>query len=244
MQIVKKLNRMEPLFYLNRDEVQIFVIDTSFFLDERATLSSYLNGKETARFEKFRFKKDANQFLITRGLLRFFAAKYLNLRPGEISFYQNKNGKPFISNGDHLQFNVSHSKHISVIAFSLSHQVGIDIEFTNPELNFKALAESTFTDEEKVLLNELSLGNIPKAFFKLWTKKESAVKLFGNSLAAAIDQKENPDEWYSNELFYYDLTPYPGFTGALALKNDPDKVQLIHADKSVLNESHFELSVR
>jgi len=244
MQIVKKDNSIKFSLHLGRHSVQIFVIDSSLFWGETAALSSYLNGKEIARKGRYRFKKDANHFLITRGLLRFLAAKYLNIKPREIEFYYNDNGKPFISNADHLQFNVSHSKHISVIAFSLSHQVGIDIEFANPELNFKGLAESTFTVEEQNLLNELCLASVPGAFFKLWTKKESLVKLFGNSLANAIDQKENLYEQHSHELFFYDIAPYPGFTGTLALKNEPDKVQLIDTNKSVLNKSHFELSTR
>jgi len=241
MQTVKKGNRIKSSFYLNRHEVQIFVIDTSLFQAETEMLGTYLNGCEKVRFERFRFKEDADHFLITRGLLRFLAGKYLNMKPGEISFYHNKYGKPFLSNNSHLQFNVSHSKHISVIAFTSYDQVGIDIEFTNPELNFKALAETTFTDEEQTLLNELSLGSIPQNFFKLWTKKEAVVKMSGNSLAAAIDHKEFLDGWYTDELFFYDINSIPGFTGTLALKNEPDKIQLIYTDNSIFHESHLEL---
>ena len=94
------------------------------------------------------------------------ACEKLNMPKDSVVIKIGKNSKPYI---DGFHFNISHTLDAFVIAIS-DDEVGIDIEKIR-DINLKGLEEHIGCEITDI-----------KEFFKLWTKKESAVKQKGLTL--------------------------------------------------------------
>ncbi|MCL2684635.1 MAG: 4'-phosphopantetheinyl transferase superfamily protein [Synergistaceae bacterium] len=94
----------------------------------------------------------------------------------------DEKGKPYAPDGPH--FNLSHSGDYALLAVDDS-PVGVDIEKWETwfEDEWPALSRFTFHEDERAVM----AGNgVPsaKAFFDMWTLKESYVKMLGAGLSA------------------------------------------------------------
>ena len=108
------------------------------------------------------------------------------------SVYIGKHGKPEVEG---IHFNISHSGKYVICAVSDS-PVGCDIE--KRRKISPHLAERYFCTTEKVHLEPFDVEAYEQEFFRLWTKKESYVKMTGEGLATSMDtfdvlQKEGRD---------------------------------------------------
>ena len=112
-------------------------------------------------------------------------------------------GKPYLEND--LEFNISHTEDLVVLAMNKSHALGIDVEVIRPIVfeNFN----DVMTTHEWQNINESV--NKTEAFFKHWVTKESVIKADGKGLSIPLlDIKiENEDkikyknkEWYIETL--------------------------------------------
>lgn len=81
-------------------------------------------------------------------------------------------GKPALFDGV-LQFNVSHSANLWIIAWSFEREVGIDVQKIDASINYQAIMRQFFTKSEQAQVNAIS------DFFDIWTQKEAALKLKG-----------------------------------------------------------------
>lgn len=111
----------------------------------------------------------------------------------EISIYIEKFGKPYIENNP-FYFNVSHSYDYYIIACS-QYEMGIDIE-KHREFHFDKIREY-FTDNENFYIKQYG----ENAFFDLWCKKESFVKLYGYSIFHFIKNQKKYNGDYNKCLF-------------------------------------------
>lgn len=96
--------------------------------------------------------------------------------PEDIRFYTGENGKPLCRLP--LHFNCSHSGAYVVCAVS-EREVGVDLERVRP-VHERLLR--TLTAEEKIWLSTRPEGDRDRAFFQLWTMKESWIKCHGGTL--------------------------------------------------------------
>ena len=96
--------------------------------------------------------------------------------PEDIRFYTGENGKPLCRLP--LHFNCSHSGAYVVCAVS-EREVGVDLERVRP-VHERLLR--TLTAEEKIWLSTRPEGERDRAFFQLWTMKESWIKCRGGRL--------------------------------------------------------------
>src|SRR5271163_4602803 len=101
---------------------------------------------EIARADRFFFPRDRNSFVATRGLLRRLLANYLQSVPADIAIANHPRGKPFVAadSGKQLEFNVSHSHGMALLAFSMGRQLGVDVEFIRAEIASEEIAERFF----------------------------------------------------------------------------------------------------
>src|SRR3989338_3710426 len=110
---------------LKQEEVHIW----SLFLPSQKRnieyLSSILSNDEKKKANNFKFTRDRERFLITRGTLRCILARYLQKRPGSIDVSYSQWGKPCLPEPRTLHFNISHSENYSLLAFTRSCEIGI-----------------------------------------------------------------------------------------------------------------------
>lgn len=167
--------------------IDVWKVIISSYLKEFEQFWSILSDDEIIRAQKFVVSDAKESFVITRAILRVLIAKYLEIAPGDVYFEQNNYGKPYV-NGVPLNFNVSHSRDISLLIFSRTQAVGVDIEFINHHLSFDNLAKRFFTDKENNYLSGLPMAERMKAFFDIWSCKEALIKVKGESLFKIISK--------------------------------------------------------
>jgi 4'-phosphopantetheinyl transferase len=82
-----------------------------------------------------------------------------------------------------LDFSVSHSGPLSVVAISPYGRIGIDVERVRPIADAPAIANDVLGDRAVALLSDLSDGVRDRAFLKLWTAAEAVAKATGQGWA-------------------------------------------------------------
>ncbi len=186
-----------------------------------------LAPNEKARADRFVFQQDRNRYVAARGALRELLGRYLNRFPVEVEFDYNSKGKPFLraeSNKRSVQFNVSHSHGVALLAFSPGRNLGIDVEFVRTEFPIDEIAERYFSPQEVRELRALPLSMRAKGFYLCWTRKEAYIKARGEGLHIPLEsfnvsltpgQPERLESSDSRRWSMQSLYPYPHFVGAL-----------------------------
>lgn len=153
-------------------------------------LSKLLSNEELARSERFRFEKDRATFVGARANLRKLLGLYLGRKPEDIVFDHNEQGKPSVNSSSRIQFNISHSKNMIFMGFTLKHQIGVDVEFNQKQIEVPEIAKSFFSKNETEELLSLPKDEQLHAFFRCWTRKEAYIKAKGGGLSIPLDQFE------------------------------------------------------
>ena len=114
---------------------------------------------------------------------------------------RDSNGKPIIEG---ICFNLSHSGNLVICAVS-DQMVGCDIE--QVKVVSKRVAERMFSKEENEYLLQFSNEQYNREFIRIWTKKESYLKMLGVGIRGAIDKLDFKDCYIQEyELPEYHIT--------------------------------------
>jgi 4'-phosphopantetheinyl transferase len=154
-------------------------------------LWSLLSDVEQQRAQRFVRPRDQEKFVQVRGILRLLLGQYLGIVGSALVFDYGEYGKPQLTdscNPLRVQFNVSHSYKLAVIAVSLEIAIGIDVEHINHQVHYQNISQRFFTDEEHQILLQQPPSQQRQAFFQLWTCKEACVKVVGSSIAHVLDR--------------------------------------------------------
>ncbi len=148
-------------------------------------LTNFLSDDEKLRAARYVLTRKRKSFALSRGLLRTVLGTYLSTAPAEIEFTTGEFGKPGLNkktlNGSGLEFNISHSKDVCMIAVSKDTPVGIDAEHIT-DRDYLALAKRFFHKNEVIALASLSDQERQAAFYRCWTRKEAFIKALGTGL--------------------------------------------------------------
>lgn len=151
---------------------------------------STLSEEEKARANRFKFPIHRAYFIAGRGILRQLLGQYLNVSPQDLQFDYGAQGKPFLANFPDLKFNISHSKHHILLAFSNKNTIGVDVEVIDPTIEFELIAPRFFSKNEATTLLALPREEQPAVFYNCWTRKEAFIKAKGGGLSIPLDQFE------------------------------------------------------
>jgi 4'-phosphopantetheinyl transferase len=145
-----------------------------------------LSADEITRANRFHFERDRLHFVRCRSALRRLIGEYLEIPAADVRFKYLANGKPEVEanqNPGALQFNVSHSGELALIAFCAGRQIGIDIEKIRQDVDTASLAERFFSMRERESLKSLPEQLRVLGFFACWTRKEAFLKSTGEGLS-------------------------------------------------------------
>jgi 4'-phosphopantetheinyl transferase len=117
-----------------------------------------LPGAERERFDAFLRRQPASRWLAARWALRRVLASYLSEEPAAIELEVEERGKPRLRNGGELEFNLSHSGGLALVAVAHGRSVGVDVEVIGQRH--------------------------PLAFYEDWVRKEAHLKCLGVGLGA------------------------------------------------------------
>jgi 4'-phosphopantetheinyl transferase len=145
-----------------------------------------LSPDENARASRFHFEKDRVHFIRCRSALRCLLANYLAVNAAEICFDYATGGKPRLASDQNpcaLEFNVSHSGSIALIATGSERRIGVDVERIRLDVDTNALAERFFSARERAGIRALPDHSRVAGFFACWTRKEAFLKATGEGLS-------------------------------------------------------------
>jgi len=142
-------------------------------------LEQLLNAEEKARAARFHQQKDAQQFTVTRAVLKILLADAASSAPENIKIMLSENNKPLIPENTGVHFNVSHSGDEAVIAIA-KQPVGIDVEQMQTDFDYHSVAEYAFSEAESAQVQKS--GHPRQEFFRIWTRKEAFLKGLGTGL--------------------------------------------------------------
>lgn len=130
------------------------------------------------KVERFRFAEDRRRCL-GAALLALHALRQAGAEDLRIAV--NEYGKPALAGCQGIHFNLSHSGKLAVCAVS-GHPVGADVEA--PGRDFDRIASYCFRQDEQEWMSRSENKN--RDFLRLWTRKESYVKLLGVGLSCPV----------------------------------------------------------
>ena len=192
-----------------------------------------LSPDEVQRAQRFHFTRDRNHYVMARGALRAILGKYLSVSPAELSFNYSTYGKPGLAEywqPSGLQFNVSHSHELALVAVMREAPVGVDLEWLRVDLAGEQIARRFFSPDEVKRLQSQPAEERTRAFFTCWTRKEAYIKGRGEGLSLPLDQFDvsftpgqpaqllatRPDAHEAQRWSLIHLDPGQGYVGALA----------------------------
>lgn len=183
----------------------VWVVDTKVTDAAIVALRDTLSSAEIDRTDRFAFEKDRIVYTAAHGALRLLLEHYLRRPASSFEFDFNAYGKPSLRSAE-IEFNLSHSGHIALCAFSKHSQIGVDVEFMRKDVNPKELAGQFFSPYEAKSVQQKNSSDQLDMFYRCWTRKEAFVKAHGEGLSIPLDSFSvsidsdipNPVRWGSN----------------------------------------------
>jgi len=194
-------------------------------------LAATLTTDELARADRLRVPGGRGRFIAGRGALRAILGRYLGVPADRLAFRYGGRGKPALP-GTGLEFNLTHSGGLALLAVAGGRAVGVDIEEARPMPDADRLVERFFSPREVADYRALPAAERPAAFFRCWTRKEAYMKATGLGLGQPLDGFDvalapgdlprllavagRPDE--ADRWSMVDLNPGPGYAAALMVE--------------------------
>lgn len=209
---------------------------------------SLLSADEQARAQRFHREQHRQRFVLAHGALRRILGGYLGARPHSLAFVAGEHGKPALSldeiGGAEVQFNLSHSGDLALVAVTQSSPVGVDVERWKTDMEHLAVAERFFSPAERAALQALgSHEHVIHGFFAAWTRKEAYLKATGMGIAHGLhhfdvtlapDQPvrllaDRLDSGATERFRMAALAPADGYSAALVVGAPVDRILLFDA---------------
>jgi 4'-phosphopantetheinyl transferase len=146
-----------------------------------------LEPEELERAGRFRFERLQRHFVASRGFLRHVLARYVAAKPEQLSFAYNYYGKPLLAGNSSLQFNLSHSHEVALVAVTWNAAVGVDVEHIRADFASEDIATRFFSRLEVETFSSLPKEERVAAFFRCWARKEAYIKAIGKGLSQPLD---------------------------------------------------------
>ena len=174
--------------------LKVYVADTAA-LSEESVFWDYMDRVDETRQEKVwqcRNAEDRKRSLLAGYLIQVGVRSWMNgegglqkdAAPLSLVYTYGRNGKPFLKDCGGICFSLSHSGKYVIGAFS-DHEVGIDVQ-KHRETKLD-IAERFFAEEDNALLERLGAENASENFYRIWTVKESYMKLTGEGMRQGMD---------------------------------------------------------
>lgn len=227
-------------FELSESTIHIWSFPTRASHHVVATFERVLIPEEKDRAFRFRFYQLYTSFVIARGALRYLLGHYLNCDPTRVSLVYGPRGKPAVESPSSLQFNMTHSGDLAVIALTLRREIGVDIERIRTLADMPQIANHFFCPEEAAEVMRAPHTERERAFFLCWTRKEAYIKATGDGFSAplgsfrvTVDPAKparfvyvQHNEIEAKSWTLHDLRVSVGYAAALAYRDQPRSLLL------------------
>lgn len=217
---------------LGNGYVDIWRVKTQIEADQLALYENVLPAAQRSRAARLKILEKRRQYIIAHGLTRRILGRALRVAPEAVEFSRGPKGKPYLGGAfadRGIQFNMTHTSHLALVAVTRDREVGIDIERIRNNLAWEKLARRYFSPAEVEAFEAQPEASRLRTFFVCWTRKEAVLKAIGTGLGGGLgsfDVSVDPDapprllanRW--NGRFHGDwsldhLEPGDGYVGTL-----------------------------
>ena len=218
--------RESPLA-LEAGEVQVWRASSGVSAAEMEEFQGLLAADEVERARRMRAGVARDEFVVGRGMLRRMVGAALEKGPRTLVFGRGEHGKPEIAG---LEFNVSHSEGVILIALCRDVAVGVDVEWVDETIEALDIAQASFSAEEYGRIARLPKGmRRTRGFYECWVGKEAVTKAHGGGLGVDLaafsvpfgeseEREVRMGDEAGEEVFVRSLRISENFLAALALK--------------------------
>ena len=195
-------------------EVHLWAVDLDPEPGEAARRFAATTDAERERAGRFWRREDGDRHLSAHGALRLVLADYLACDPLALLFATGEHGKPFLE-GAPLEFNLSHSSDLALIAVGRERQVGVDVERVRSVPDLEDLAGRVCGPHELATLAALAEEHRAHAFLAMWTRKEALAKATGDGIGGVMrDGRAGGGEGKSWTVV--EVNDLPGYVASVA----------------------------
>lgn len=216
------------------EAIHIWRVDLQISPAQEAGLARLLDPEEQSRANRFRFAVDRRRFIASHAALRLLLGQLIADDPASLTLVTGLHGKPALGGGHAgraLEFNMSHSHELALIAVGRDQPLGVDVEQIRPIPEALGIATRFFSPTEQSQFAPLVGSQLEEAaFFACWTRKEAIIKCIGEGFqhptqtftvaflpdepVAVLDDESTGSpllSWFLQELY-----PGDGYAGAVA----------------------------
>ncbi len=122
-------------------------------------------------------------------MLRRLLGSLLDTPPQTLELLTGEKGKPTLTqlwHGHQVEFNLSHSGGLLLIAVALDLPLGIDVEQLRPNRPWQGIARRFFHPAEYAAIRALPTPKQEQAFYTCWCRKEAYLKAMGGGIALGL----------------------------------------------------------
>ena len=178
---------------LRENAVHIWSVQTNNESSSPDNLKDLLSSVEQDRASKFKFATDRRRYITSHAALRSILCRYVYGPARALQFAEGPYGKPKLAPNhaaEKIEFNLSHSHELALIAVDQTREIGVDVEWVRESFAFEEVAQRFFTAKEVAALRGLPFHLQREAFYKCWTSKEAFLKAKGTGLSGQLDEVE------------------------------------------------------
>jgi 4'-phosphopantetheinyl transferase len=134
------------------DHVDVWRIPTQLDGPQLKAFESVLSAHQRERAARLRVDEKRRQYIVAQGLTRRILGRAVSASPQAVEFVRGPKGKPYLGGeaaAQGIQFNMTHTSHLALIAVTRRGEVGIDIERIRRNLAWEKLARRYFSAHEQ-----------------------------------------------------------------------------------------------
>ena len=181
-----------------------------------------LNSEERERGRRQQNSNTRRRFELTHTAKRVLLGAYLGKSATGLKFEIPAGGKPRLADGAGLEFNLSHSGELALLAVGKGRSLGVDLERMKPVENALRIARRVFPGHLIERLETIAPEHRDHAFLLAWTEFEARQKLTGAGIFGS-EASWNPSDTFG-------FSPTDGYIATLAWARSDSATQICHYD--------------
>lgn len=218
-------NRFTTIIFIEFEDnmnVLYMPVNTDNFSSIEEQLLSYVSESRREKIISNTQDKVKLLSLYSALLLRFGLFKYYGISQ-ELIFDKTNDGKPFITNLNNFDFNISHTKNMVMCGINNNGKIGVDVEHIRSV--HKNVEKKVYSLEEISYIHE-SVEDSSFRFFEIWTKKEAYTKYIGTGLRNDINNINMLSDIHNDKLLFWNNDNYFYSVYSDSLDNKPVEVSI------------------
>lgn len=179
-------------------------------------MAALLSPEERAIAAGFDSPDRRRSYIAAHALLRSILGRMAGVAPNALVFRYGGRGKPELAGPPphNLQFNMSHSRDVVLVAVAHGRRVGVDIEHIDEPGDVRRIAARFLSPRDRDAIEQLPPDRQREGFLRCWTRKEAYMKARGDGISRPLDD--------------FDVSLSPGAARAPRLTNvagDPNEAE-------------------